>query len=127
MRRLRVLVVEDNAVISALIADVLADLGYDVCGTAETELEAIEAAARLSPDLMIVDVHLPLGNGLSAMDAILRVTAMPHIFMTGDSRRTLPANATVLIKPFGAVGLTAALETIVWQLQALGGAAHYDP
>lgn len=119
MRRLRVLMVEDNAFVSALIAEVLAGLGYDVCGTAGTELDAIKAAARLSPDLMIVDVGLPLGDGVSAMDAILRSTAMPHIFMTGGSRRALPSDATVLSKPFGKAGLTAAFDSVVWQVAAL--------
>lgn len=124
MRRLRVLVVEDNALISTLIAVVLGDLGYETCGTAKTESEAIEAATRLLPDLMIVDVNLPLGNGVSAMDAILRQTAMPHIFMTGGSRRTVPANTTVLFKPFGVTSLTAALDSVVWQVAALGASAH---
>lgn len=121
MRRLRILLVEDNTVLRALIAEVLGDLGYDVCGVAGTEQGAIESAARLLPDIMIVDVMLPRGDGVSAMDAILRATDMPHIFMTGGSRRTVPANATVLPKPFGPIGLIAALETVVWQVAALEG------
>src|ERR1700733_2158625 len=102
MRRLRILLVEDDAVISALVADVLGELGHDVCGTARTELEAIDAAARHAPDLMIVDAYLQVGTGVSAMNAILRRTAMPHIFMTGGSRQITPPQAAVLYKPFGA-------------------------
>jgi CheY-like chemotaxis protein len=125
MRRLRILVVEDNAFISTLIEEVLADLGYDVCGIAGTELGAIEAGARLVPDIMIVDVGLPHGSGVSAMDTILRLTDMPHIFMTGDYHRTVPADATVLLKPFGIIGLTVALESVVWQVAALEESTHF--
>jgi DNA-binding response OmpR family regulator len=124
MRRLRILVVEDDAFISALIAEVLTDLGYEICGTAGTELAAIAAAVRLSPDIMIVDIGLPHGDGVSAMHEILRLTEMPHIFMTGGARRALPANATVLLKPFGLISLIAALESVVWQAMALEGSAH---
>jgi DNA-binding response OmpR family regulator len=116
MRRLRILLVEDDAVISALVADVLAELGHDVCGTARTEQEAIDAAALHKPDLMIVDAYLQAGNGVSAMDAILQRSAMPHIFMTGGSRQVIPAQATVLYKPFGKTGLTAALNSLAGQI-----------
>ncbi len=122
MRRLRILLVEDDAVISALVAEVLAELGHDICGTARTELEAIDAAARHAPDLMIVDAYLKAGSGVSAMNAILRRTAMPHIFMTGGPRQIIPANATVLYKPFGRIGLTAALDSVARQIAALGAA-----
>ncbi len=128
MRRLRILLVEDDAVISALIAQVLTELGHDVCGTARTEFEAIDAAARHAPDLMIVDAYLQAGSGVSAMDAILRRTAMPHIFITGGPRQIIPPQATVLYKPFGTVGLTAALESVAGQIAALGGgSAHPQP
>lgn len=97
MRRLRILLVEDNTVLRALIAEVLGDLGYDVCGVAGTEQGAIESAARLLPDIMIVDVMLPRGDGVSAMDAILRATDMPHIFMTGGPAE--PSRPTQLSCP----------------------------
>ncbi len=128
MRRLRILLVEDDAVISALVVDVLAELGHKVCGTARTELEAIDAAERHAPDLMIVDAYLQAGSGVSAMDAILLRIAMPHIFMTGGSRQIIPPKATVLYKPFGTVQLTAALQSVAGQIAALrGDPAHAQP
>jgi DNA-binding response OmpR family regulator len=118
MRRLRILLVEDDCNISALIVELLADMGHDVCSIGTTEREAVVAAERLSPDLMIVDVVLRVGGGVSAMATILRRTAMPHIFMTGGSRRGIPDNAEVLQKPFGTLGLTAALDSIASQIAA---------
>ncbi len=125
MRRLRILLIEDDAVLSMVLAELLAALGHEVCGTAGTESEAIAAAARHAPDLMIVDANLQAGSGVSAMNAILRITAMPHIFMTGGSRLSIPANATMLHKPFGTEGLKAALDKVAWQIaEPAGGDTH---
>lgn len=128
MKRLRILLVEDDVVISTLIIELLAEMGHDVCATARTELEAVAAAERHAPDLMIVDVVLHVGGGVAAMDAILRRSAMPHIFMTGGSRQSIPTGATVLYKPFGAAGLAAALVGVAWKIAALdSGVTHAQP
>ena len=125
MRRIRILLVEDDAIISELVAELLAVLGHDVCGTAVTELEAIDAAGVHTPDLMIVDVYLRAGSGVSAMSIIHRRTAMPHIFMTGGPRHIIPKDAVVLHKPFGLASLTRALDSVAWQIApALPGSAH---
>jgi len=118
MMPLRILLVEDDAVISALLAELLAECGHHVCGTATTEMQAVATAARHTPDLMIVDVHLQAGSGVSAMETILRHSAMRHIFMTGGSRQSVPAGAVVLHKPFGKAALTADLESEAWRFAA---------
>ncbi len=118
MTGLRIVLVEDNAQISALLAELLVALGHEVCAIATTEVEAIAAAARYGPDLMIVDAHLHAGSGLSAMDTILRLTAMPHFFITGGARRIFPAGATVLLKPFSKASLMAALDSVTGQSAA---------
>ncbi len=119
MTGLRIVVVEDNAQISVPLAELLAALGHEVCATATTEVEAVAAAARHGPDLMIVDAHLQAGSGISAMETVLRLTAMPHFFITGGARRIFPSNATVLLKPFGKVSLMATLASVMGQSAAL--------
>lgn len=121
MMPLRILLVEDDAVLSAVLAELLAECGHQVCGTATTEMAAVAVAAagRHAPDLMIVDAHLQAGSGVSAMRTILRHSAMPHIYMTGGSRQSIPAGAVVLYKPFGKTGLVAALECGVLRSAAL--------
>jgi chemotaxis response regulator CheB len=74
----RILLVEDDAMISALLADLLVECGHHVCGTARTETQAVAAAERLGPNLMIVDAQLQTGRGIAAMETILRRTAMLH-------------------------------------------------
>src|SRR5690348_16349921 len=84
---MRVIVVEDDAVIGTLLAEMLAGMGYDVCAIEATESDAVSAAARCKPDLMIVDIGLGEGSGISAMDTIHRTRPVPHVFVSADVSR----------------------------------------
>jgi len=65
----------------------LAMMGHEVCGVETTEATAVAAALRHRPDLMIVDARLRGGCGVSAVEAILRTTFVPHLFVSGDAAR----------------------------------------
>ena len=120
MRALRVLVVEDNAIIGMLLAEVLAGMGHDVCAIEATEADAVTAAARCRPDLMIVDVQMGDGSGVFAIEKILRTGFVPHVFVSGDDTlgvRALRPGAVVIQKPFRESDLARAI------LRALGAAA----
>ena len=112
-RSSRILLVEDDASISTLLGELLAELGHTVCETATTEAQAVAAAARLQPSLMIVDVNLAQGDGISAMRTILQTRQVPHLFMAGAPVLDLPRDAVVLRKPFYESDLVRALE-IAW-------------
>jgi two-component system, response regulator PdtaR len=105
------LIVEDEAIIGMLLSDVLAKLGHTVCAVVASEAEAVAAAALHLPDLMIVDAGLAMGDGLSAVDAILATRFVPHIFITGDALkvRQRKPSAIVLEKPFHEQDLVAAI------------------
>jgi CheY-like chemotaxis protein len=99
---LRVLVVEDDAMIGVLLGEMLEDMGYDVCGIEATEADAVAAAARCRPDLMIVDVQLGDGSGVTAIDTIHRVGPVPHVFVSGDiaKLRALKPDSIAIQKPY---------------------------
>jgi CheY-like chemotaxis protein len=101
-KALRVLVVEDDAMIGVLLGEMLEGMGYDVCGIEATEAEAVTAAARCKPDLMIVDVNLGEGSGVSAIDTIHRAGPVPHVFVSGDIARVraLRPDSIVIQKPY---------------------------
>jgi CheY-like chemotaxis protein len=112
MESLRVLVVEDNAIIGMLLAEMLTAMGHRVCGVEATEAGAIEAAARWRPDLMLVDAELQEGNGMQAIQSILTAGPMPHVFMSGTVTAARRQDTTVLQKPFGEKELVRAIERV---------------
>jgi CheY-like chemotaxis protein len=112
MKALRVLVIEDDGLIAMLLAELLAGMGHDVCATATTETEAVSAATRYGPDLMIVDVGLGQGSGVSAVEEILRAGPVAHVFVSGDAERVRERkpDAVVVRKPFREAELARAID-----------------
>src|ERR1700730_1230038 len=112
MKALLVLVIEDDAMIAMLLAELLGSMGHDVCATAATEADAVTAAGRFGPDLMIGDAGLGMGSGVSAVEQILRAGALAHVFISGDAGRvrTRRPNAVVVGKPFREADLAKAID-----------------
>jgi CheY-like chemotaxis protein len=112
MSALRILVVEDDAVIGMMLAEMLEELGHDVCSIEATEADAVTAADRCRPDLMIVDVRLGEGNGVSAVTEILRAGPVPHLFVSGDISRLqeLRPGAVAIQKPYRESDLIRAIQ-----------------
>jgi CheY-like chemotaxis protein len=102
MKALRILVMEDEAIVANLLADVLAGMGHDVCAIEDSEADAVAAAGRCRPNLMIVDQKLRDGSGVGAVEQILRTRFVPHIFVSGDTLGILARRpgAVVIQKPF---------------------------
>jgi two-component system, response regulator PdtaR len=122
---LRVLVVEDEAMIAMLLVEVLTDLGHTVCATEATEAGAVAAAARHQPDLMLVDDELRVGSGIAAVEQITRSGIIPHVFVTGDSLlgRSLSPGTVVIQKPF-------TIPELVWGIKralTVGEMRRADP
>jgi two-component system, response regulator PdtaR len=118
MRELRVLVIEDDPVIAMLLAELLAGMGHDVCATAATEADAVIAATRYRPDLMIVDAGLGQGSGVSAIEEILRARRIAHVFLTGDVAKVQlrKPDAVVVQKPFRLSELANAIDSALASL-----------
>ena len=107
---LRILIVEDDAMICDLLAELLASLGHVVCGIETTEAGAVEAAGRERPDLIIADVTLKAGSGVRAIEQILRTGPVAHVFMSGNR---LPRGYEALLKPFRPAELVEAMSRAV--------------
>ena len=91
MRKATILIVEDEAIISADIAGKLRKLGYEVVGATDTGEEAIEITRRLRPSLVLMDVRLAGAmDGITAADTIRKEFRLPGVFLTA-----LSDNATV--------------------------------
>jgi DNA-binding response OmpR family regulator len=110
MRPLRILVVEDDAMISTLLAEMLASMGHSVCAITTTETDTVSAAVYHRPDIMIVDALLREGSGVSAVKTISREQAIPHLFISGAALQLRDPNAVVLRKPFRGPELVDAID-----------------
>jgi CheY-like chemotaxis protein len=111
-RVLRVMIVEDEAVIAMLLAEVITEMGHDVCAIEATEIGAVAAAVRCRPDMMILDARLGDGSGIAAIEQILCAGFVPHVFVSGDALRvrTLRPGAVVIQKPFRESDLAQAMQ-----------------
>jgi CheY-like chemotaxis protein len=117
MTPIRILIVEDERLISADLRRRLSRLGYAVVGIVASGEEAIEHAQRLQPDLVLMDVRLRgRMDGIGAAQHIRAQLEIPVIFMSAYTTvqtlehiwRTTPAG--YLSKPFFESQLRLALE-----------------
>jgi DNA-binding NarL/FixJ family response regulator len=80
-----VLVVDDNAVIRHMLCQVLtSEADFDVCGEAENGRDAIEKAQALHPDLIVMDLSMPVMNGIDAARVLKRSMPMVPLIMFSE-------------------------------------------
>ena len=112
---MRVLVVEDEALISMMLEDFLTEIGCEVVATAARLPDAVEKAQTVSMDVAVLDVNLA-GQVSYPVAEILRQRAIPFLFATGYGTASLPENlrgTQVLSKPFMLEQLSRALDVAV--------------
>jgi response regulator NasT len=115
----RVLIAEDEALIRLDLAEMLREEGYDVVGEAGDGQEAVDLALSLRPDLVIMDVKMPRGDGIDAAAEIAEKRIAPIVVLTAFSQRDLVEKArdagamAYLVKPFSVSDLIPAIELAV--------------
>src|SRR6478736_1075208 len=87
----KVLVVDDSPLIRQLIVEALEkDADVQVVGTAENGQQAIEQAAALRPQVITMDVDMPVMDGLTAIELIMADNPTPILVLTADPRNQAP-------------------------------------
>lgn len=117
MEAVRLLIVEDDAVIAADLAALLRDLGYGVCATCATAESALQAIPVHRPDLLLLDINLGQGkDGIQVAERVNAQERLPFIFITGHTdqatlERVKPTRpAGFIIKPFDEDDLRTQIE-----------------
>lgn len=116
---LRVLVVEDEALIRLDLTEMLREEGYVVAGEAGDGEQAVTLARELRPDLVIMDVKMPKVDGIAAAGEIVQERIAPVVMLTAFSQRELIEQArdagamAYLVKPFARHELVPAIELAV--------------
>jgi response regulator NasT len=110
----RILVAEDEALIRMDLIEMLQEAGYEVCAEASNGEEAIALATEHKPDLCILDVKMPILDGISAAEKIISIA--PVLMLTAFSQRELVERArdagvmAYVVKPFSISDLVPAIE-----------------
>lgn len=116
---LRVLVVEDEALIRLDLTEMLTEEGYVVAGEAGDGEQAVALARELRPDLVLMDVKMPKADGIGAAASIIEERIAPVVMLTAFSQRDLIESARAagamayLVKPFARHELVPAIELAV--------------
>ncbi len=83
---IRTLIAEDSATVHALLVEILeSDPEIRIVGHARHGAEAVELACRLKPDLIVMDVHMPVMGGLEATEQIMHRAPTPILIVSSSS------------------------------------------
>jgi len=110
-----VLIIEDEALISMQLEELVEGLGHTVCGTATTRDEAAAVVAQRKPGLVLADIQLADGSsGIDAVNDILGEFSVPVIFITAYPEKLLtgdrPEPTYLVTKPFLESSVKAAIS-----------------
>ncbi len=110
----RILVAEDETLIRMDLVEMLTEAGYNVVAQATNGEEAIALATQHKPDLAILDVKMPVLDGISAAETIISIA--PVLMLTAFSQAELVERArdagvmAYVVKPFSLAELVPAME-----------------
>ena len=115
--KVRVLVAEDETIIRLDLVEMLTEAGYEVVAQVENGAIAIELAKEFKPDLAILDVKMPVVDGITAAEQIIPIA--PVLMLTAFSQRELIERArdagvmAYVVKPFSLDDLIPAIEIAI--------------
>ncbi len=116
MKKLSVLIADDDAVIRMDLRALLEDLGHTVVGEASGGYEAVRLAREAGPSVAVLDVRMPNGTGLEAAAMMGRERLCPVVLLTAYSEAHLIEEASragvlgYIVKPFSRQDIQPALE-----------------
>jgi len=111
---MKILVAEDEALIRLDLVEMLREAGYEVIAEAGNGKEAIDLTTKHNPDFAILDINMPIMDGLTAAEKIVNST--PVLMLTAFSQRDLVMKASEIgvmgyvVKPFTINDLIPAME-----------------
>jgi len=115
-----ILIVDDSAVVRKTLWETLEQQGgWEVCGEAADGREAIEKAQQLEPDLVVLDISMPVMNGLEAARELKRLLpSVPLVMFTSFQtphlkREALAAGVSAVVSKFAPGALFAEIHVLL--------------
>ena len=115
----RVVIAEDEALIRLDLKEMLEEEGYVVVAEAGDGASAVRLAEEHRPDLVVLDIRMPVLDGISAAEQIASARTAPVLILTAFSQRELVERArdagamAYVVKPFGRADLVPAIEMAI--------------
>jgi response regulator NasT len=120
-----VVVAEDEALIRMDLVEMLTEAGFSVVGQAGDGRQAVELAKALAPDIVIMDVKMPVLDGISAAEEIIAENISPVLLLTAFSQKSLVQRAVdagamgYVVKPFTSQDLFPAIDVALARYEQL--------
>ena len=122
MNKARIVVVEDESIISAHLQEILTQLGYEVPATASSGDEAVEVVGKVRPDLVLMDIMLSgETDGIDAANQIRARFNVPVLYLTAHAEERILERAkasgplSYILKPYRKEGLRTAIEVALYR------------
>lgn len=119
MDKLKVVIADDEALIRLDISEMLTEAGYEVIGEGSNGKEALDLVRNLKPDLVILDVQMPVMDGIEAASVINEEMLAPVLLLTAFSQLDIVEKAkkagvlAYIVKPVREEQLFPAIEIAV--------------
>ncbi|NLV74779.1 MAG: response regulator [Chloroflexi bacterium] len=116
MERIRVVIADDESIITMDLREMLTNLGYLVVGEAGDGQSAVNLARELKPDVVLMDIKMPDMDGIEAAAVLTNEHIAPVVLLTAFSQRDLVERAKeagvvgYLVKPIQEADLAPAIE-----------------
>ena len=122
---LRILVVDDHDLVRQGLRSMLeAQPGWTICGEATTGREAVDLAQQLRPEVVVIDVHMPNGDGLQASREILAANPQTEVLiLTVDETKEMMQAAGEA----GAHGIVMKSDAALDLVAAVAALAQHEP
>lgn len=118
-KALKIVVAEDEYLVLLGLKDMLEELGHEIIGEATNGEKAVKVVLEKEPDLLIIDINMPLLDGIDAIKKINKKSLLPSIIVTGYYNQDLIERATAagafsyLVKPIDEKDLKPAIDLAI--------------
>lgn len=119
LKKLKILLADDEAILRLDLREMLTDAGHEIVGEASNGQEAVQLARELRPEFIIMDVKMPIMDGLTAAKLIAAEAIAPVLLLTAYSQQDIVDKASdagviaYLVKPIREEQLFPAMEIAV--------------
>lgn len=120
-----VVIADDESGIARLLEAFMSELGYQVMGVVQNGQDAVDLVRRTRPNLILLDMHMPIMDGLEATEKIVAFGTTAVVLLTGDNNPEIPRKAMdlgacgYLQKPFDSTQMMAILESAWHRFQTI--------